>query len=216
MMSSPRSKWRPASMGHARQHAAFRGYGRLGCADIHRGGPGRGTRGDELVAQPGIDPPELLRHFRRRSCGGRAFTRDDRQGAPNVVIVSEDVAARTWPGEDAIGNRMRLGGANSRDPWREVVGVARRTRYRELREPRATLYLPATQFTFTPDFIVLRTGSPTAAVAALVRDRVRTEVERRSTCANPLASDRALIDTHAPAWRGRFSTVPTWPLLSVR
>ncbi|PYQ05934.1 MAG: hypothetical protein DMF83_13800 [Acidobacteria bacterium] len=105
---------------------------------------------------------------------GRAFTRDDRQGAPNVVIVSEDVAARTWPGEDAIGKRIRLGGANSRDPWREVVGVARRTRYRELREPRATLYLPATQFMFTPDFIVLRTGSPTAAVAALVRDRVRT------------------------------------------
>jgi putative ABC transport system permease protein len=104
---------------------------------------------------------------------GRAFTRDDRQGAPNVVIVSEDVAARTWPGEDAIGKRIRLGDANSRDPWREVVGVARRTRYRELREPRATLYLPATQFTFTPDFIVLRTGSPTAAVAALVRDRVR-------------------------------------------
>jgi predicted permease len=105
---------------------------------------------------------------------GRAFTRDDRQGAPNVVIVSEDVAARTWPGEDAIGKRIRLGGANSRDPWREVVGVARRTRYRELREPRATLYMPATQFMFTPDFIVLRTGSPTAAVAALVRDRVRT------------------------------------------
>jgi putative ABC transport system permease protein len=105
---------------------------------------------------------------------GRAFTHRDRQGAPNVVIVSEDVAARTWPGEDAIGKRVKLGGADSRDPWREVVGVARRTRYRELRDPRATLYLPASQFMFSPDMIVLRTASLTDAVAALVRDRIRT------------------------------------------
>jgi predicted permease len=104
---------------------------------------------------------------------GRAFTRGDRQGAPNVVIVSEDVAARIWPGGDAIGKRVKLGDGDSPDPWREVVGVAGRTRYRELREPRATLYLPASQFMFAPDTIVLRTDSPTGAVAALVRDRVR-------------------------------------------
>jgi predicted permease len=104
---------------------------------------------------------------------GRAFARADRQGSPNVVIVSEDVAARTWPGGDAIGKRLKLGGTNSREPWRQVVGVAGRTRYRELREPRATLYLPAAQFMFTPDFIVLRTSLPTDAVAALVRDRVQ-------------------------------------------
>jgi putative ABC transport system permease protein len=105
---------------------------------------------------------------------GRGFTPDDGQGAPNVVIVSEDVAARTWPGGDAVGKRVRLGGANSREPWREVVGVARRTRYRELRDPRPTLYLPAAQFMFAPDMIVLRTGASTDAVASLVRDRVRS------------------------------------------
>jgi putative ABC transport system permease protein len=105
---------------------------------------------------------------------GRAFTPDDRQGAPEVVIVSEDVAARTWPGEDAIGKRLRIGGASSRQPWCEVVGVARRTRYRELREPRATVYLPAAQFMFGPGTIVLRTTSPTDAVAALVRNRIRS------------------------------------------
>ena len=59
---------------------------------------------------------------------GRGFGPADREGAPNVVIVSEDVAARTWPGEEPIGKRLKLGGATSEEPWRTVVGVARMTR----------------------------------------------------------------------------------------
>jgi predicted permease len=104
---------------------------------------------------------------------GRGFGPEDREGTPNVVIVSEDVAARTWPGEDPIGRRLKLGGATSEEPWRTVVGVARMTRYRELREPRATVYLPATQFMFAADAIVLRTASP-ARVAGAARERIRT------------------------------------------
>ena len=104
---------------------------------------------------------------------GRGFGPADREGAPNVVIVSEDVAARTWPGEEPIGKRLKLGGATSEEPWRTVVGVARMTRYRELREPRATVYLPAAQFMFAADAIVLRTASPARVVAGAARDRIR-------------------------------------------
>ena len=104
---------------------------------------------------------------------GREFGPADREGTPNVVIVSEDVAARAWPGEEAIGKRLKLGGATSRDPWRTVVGVAHMTRYRELREPRATLYLPAAQFMFAAEAILLRTTYPTRAVAGAARDRIR-------------------------------------------
>lgn len=35
---------------------------------------------------------------------GRAFTEADRPGAPEVAIVSTDVAARLWPDQDPIGN----------------------------------------------------------------------------------------------------------------
>jgi predicted permease len=104
---------------------------------------------------------------------GREFGPADREGAPNVVIVSEDVAARAWPGEEAIGKRLKLGGATSREPWRTVVGVAHTTRYRELRKPRATLYLPAAQFMFAAEAILLRTTYPTRAVAGAARDRIR-------------------------------------------
>ena len=103
---------------------------------------------------------------------GRGFTEADRKGAPEVAIVSEDVAARTWPGQDAVGKRLKFGGLESPDPWRTVVGVARPTRYRDLRATRATLYLPAEQFIAAAEALVLRTALPLASVAASVRERV--------------------------------------------
>jgi predicted permease len=104
---------------------------------------------------------------------GRAFTETDRAGAPEVAIVSENVAARVWPGQDPIGKRLKLGGIDSKDPWRMVVGVVRPTRYRELAVERATLYLPAPQFIVSAEALVVRTALPLAALADLARERVR-------------------------------------------
>lgn len=117
--------------------------------------------------------PNYFETFEVKLVRGRGFTEADRRGAPEVAVVSEDVAARTWPGEDPIGKRIKLGGLDSADPWRTVVGVARPTRYRELVRPRATLYLPAEQFIAAAEMLVLRTASPPALVAGLVRERVR-------------------------------------------
>lgn len=103
---------------------------------------------------------------------GRAFTEADREDAREVVIVSEDLAATAWPGEDPLGRRIRIGSLESAQPWRTVVGVATPTRYRELAEPRPTLYLPVRQFTSTANRIVLRTGAPLEAVAGLTRERM--------------------------------------------
>ena len=104
---------------------------------------------------------------------GRAFTATDRQAAPLVAIVSVEVAARTWPGEDPIGKRIKFGGTDSNDPWRTVVGVAGPTRYRELARPAPTLYLPSEQFIVAARMLVLRTALPVTSIAGLARDRVR-------------------------------------------
>lgn len=104
---------------------------------------------------------------------GRGFTEADRQGAPDVAVVSEDVAAGTWPGADPVGKRIKLGGLDSAEPWRTVVGVARPTRYRDLAAHRPTLYLPAEQFVVAAQMLVLRSASPLALVARLARERVR-------------------------------------------
>ncbi|HXW08753.1 MAG TPA: ADOP family duplicated permease [Vicinamibacterales bacterium] len=103
---------------------------------------------------------------------GRAFTEADRRGAVAVAIVSEDAAARTWPHEDPVGRRLKMGGPESTDQWRVVVGVAGETRYRELSRPRPTIYLPAYQFQMTAQMLVLRTAASIDLVASLAREQV--------------------------------------------
>jgi putative ABC transport system permease protein len=132
---------------------------------------------------------------------GRAFTPSDREGAMEVAIVSEDVAARTWPGQDPIGKRVKMGTPESGDPWRMVVGVAAPTRYRELEKPRATIYLPAAQFIDPAESIVLRTTASIDLTAALSRDVVKSvdpdvQVMR-------VAAFRQLLD--GPLARPRFN-----------
>ncbi len=136
-----------------------------------------GQRADRPGANSSLNPesihPNYFATVGVSLIRGRSFGTADREGAPNVVIVSEDVAARAWPGEEPVGKRLKLGGATSEDPWRTVVGVARMTRYRELREPRATLYLPAAQFIFGAGAIVLRSTAPVRVVAGAARERIR-------------------------------------------
>jgi macrolide transport system ATP-binding/permease protein len=68
-----------------------------------------------------------------RLLSGRGFTLADREGSRPVAVVNESLARRLWPGEPALGKRLRLGGD---DPaMREVVGVAADARYAGLREP---------------------------------------------------------------------------------
>jgi predicted permease len=54
---------------------------------------------------------------------GRYFTEQDDERAPGVVIISESMARRFWPGEDAIGKRLKWGAAQSTNPWLTIVGV---------------------------------------------------------------------------------------------
>jgi putative ABC transport system permease protein len=54
---------------------------------------------------------------------GRVFTRTEEQESRDVAIVSESLAARYWPGQDAVGKRIKWGLASSRTPWLEIVGI---------------------------------------------------------------------------------------------
>jgi len=40
---------------------------------------------------------------------GREFTPEDNEKSPSVVVISKDLAQRLWPGEEAIGKRLRAG-----------------------------------------------------------------------------------------------------------
>ena len=58
-----------------------------------------------------------------RVTAGRAFTDADGAGAQLVAMVNEQFVRRYWPGGNPVGKRLKLGGLESDDPWRMVVGV---------------------------------------------------------------------------------------------
>lgn len=74
---------------------------------------------------------------------GRGFTEQDRAGAPGVVIINETMARRLFPGENALGKRLRLG---TNAPPLEIIGVARDIKHHDLTEtPIPHFDLPALQ-----------------------------------------------------------------------
>jgi putative ABC transport system permease protein len=135
-----------------------------------------GQDADQAVANPSLNlesiHPNYFATFQIPMRRGRAFTAADREGAPDVAIVSEDVAARIWPQKDPIGKRLKLGDVDSRGRWYTVVGVAAQTRYRTVLSPRPTLYLPAAQFQMTARMLVVRTTAPLELVTSLANDRL--------------------------------------------
>jgi len=52
---------------------------------------------------------------------GRDFTSQDRNGTLPVAIVNASLARRYFPGQSAVGQRIRQGQADSQSPWRTIV-----------------------------------------------------------------------------------------------
>jgi putative ABC transport system permease protein len=86
---------------------------------------------------------EYLQAMGIRLIRGRLFTADDRAGVERVAIVSESLARRFWPGDDAIGKRVKWGVRGGNAPWMTVVGVVADVRESRLDE-RAQIH------TYTP------------------------------------------------------------------
>ena len=79
---------------------------------------------------------------------GRGITDGDRPGTPNVAVVSESMAHVLWPGQDAIGQCMRVREGTA--PCTTVVGIAEDMVQRDLTgTQRYHYYLPIEQFTRT-------------------------------------------------------------------
>lgn len=94
---------------------------------------------------------------------GRGFSESDGPDAPRVVLINETMARRLFPGEEAIGQRLRTG---ENSPWMEVVGVIGDIRHTGLEQaPAPELYINYLQNPPVSPFIVIRaSGDPMALV----------------------------------------------------
>ncbi|HTO72666.1 MAG TPA: ADOP family duplicated permease [Gemmatimonadales bacterium] len=105
---------------------------------------------------------------------GRDIDAHDGSSAPAVVLVNQSFAARSWPGENPIGQRVRTGSATE-GPWRTVVGVVGDIHQVSLDETQPdAIYLPEVQWLGADGALtlVVRSRSDPADLAQAVRRAV--------------------------------------------
>ena len=104
---------------------------------------------------------------------GRAFTGDDRAGSRRVAIVNQQFAKIFWPGQDAIGKRIRLDGMDG--PAAEVVGVAKTGHYLAVNEsPAPYVYLPYEQNPRSRMTLIVQSVGDAGEFAKPLRKAVRS------------------------------------------
>ena len=99
---------------------------------------------------------------------GRGFTEADRDGAPEVAVISEAIAKQYWANEDPIGKRIQYWSADTA-AWRTVVGIAGDIHWRSLREASPTIYIPWQQSFWQGAFAIRTSGELGAVLPALRR-----------------------------------------------
>jgi putative ABC transport system permease protein len=107
---------------------------------------------------------------------GRAFNEHDRFDSAPVVIVNERFAEKVFPGQNAIGKRIKPGFSADEGPekMREIVGIAGNVKHRSLKnDDTPEMYLPQTQIPFNIMTLVVRTS---VSNPANLTSAIRTEL----------------------------------------
>jgi predicted permease len=128
------------------------------------------------AARRAVVTSSFFETFSIRPVRGRTFGPQDAGAALPVIIINERFAARYFPGEDPLGRRIRLGDADSGQPFRTIVGVIPDLWMNALdssgdRNP-AGVYIPLEQTEASDLMIAARTRAEPLAITATVRDIV--------------------------------------------
>ena len=106
---------------------------------------------------------------------GRLFNEHDTRQSQRVVVIDEHMASQLWPGEDAVGKRIRTGGfdVTANTPWMVVVGVVGRIKQDALdAESRMAIYSAHTQLPGRGMNVVIRTEADAGGLANAVRRQI--------------------------------------------
>ncbi len=150
---------------------------------------GNGLHGGvQLADKP--DSPQLPASFSSATPGyfaamgiplvrGRSFSEQDKEGAPPVAIIDEQLARQAFGDGDPLGRRIRFGPITEQTPWREIVGVVGHIRASSLEtDPRPQLYFPGaqkveTQFSQYRVALVIKTNGQPDSFASAVREQIQ-------------------------------------------
>jgi predicted permease len=129
---------------------------------------------------------------------GRYFSARDGQNSTHVLIISESLAKRYWPDEDAIGKRLKWGPPESSDPWLTIVGIAGDVKQGPLDSPTVPrTYQPYTQLDgITWLRVAVRGEGDPAILTTNLRTAVR-RLDRQLALANVSTMDEVITRSTA-------------------
>ncbi|HJX29660.1 MAG TPA: ABC transporter permease, partial [Thermoanaerobaculia bacterium] len=141
---------------------------------------GENTLSISIVGRPAMPPgqedslrtafvtPGFFRALGIPVLRGRDITRQDRAGAPPVLLINQAAAERYFPGQDPLGQRIRIGGVDMEADGAEVIGVVRDFKQSTLQDQIAPqMFIPHALRPMPNLAVVMRTeGSPEAVIAA--------------------------------------------------
>jgi predicted permease len=141
-----------------------------------------------------------------RLIAGRDFSSFDREGTPAVAVINEAMAERQWPGEIAVGRRIRLPGPGNVQAPISIIGVVSNAvqgdwTSRPADEAYVALAQRSTEFGLATMTFVLRTDADPAVIAAAVPGAV-AEIDRGI----PVSHAETMEDVAAgELWRQRLT-----------
>jgi len=136
---------------------------------------------------------------------GRDFNENDTPGSVGSILISEAMAKRFWPGENAVGKRLTLSFFPGR--VREIVGVVGDVKLDSVDqvEPNSALYVPLTQV-FAPSDrdwrsfgleMVVRTNTAPDTLASAVSNAVH-ETDPDQALLNLMTMDQFMAESLTP------------------
>src|SRR6185437_3725531 len=133
---------------------------------------------------------------------GRGIEETDRKGSRRVVVVSEGMANRIWPGKDALGECISIVlpmTVNDTTPCATVVGIAEDAVHDPVADEPFRYYMPVDQFPEfgAPNLLVRVRGDPARDEEAIRRTLQKLVPAMSFLTAVPLSD---LLDAQRRSW----------------
>jgi putative ABC transport system permease protein len=141
---------------------------------------------------------DFFRTMGTRIVRGRGFDSTDRRGSPPSIVVSEGMAQKIWPGEDALGKCVKMGGDTM--PCASVIGVAENIKASDVIDDSGLqYYLSIDQQRPTGAALLVRTHGNAIHLEEVVRKRLQPLMPSPSYIT--VTSMRDIVDPARESWR---------------
>ena len=119
--------------------------------------------------------PEYFRAIGLTLLRGRFFDGSDMEETQPTIIVNDTLARRYFPGEDAVGKRLKFTKPDIESPWQTIVGVVSDEKQDSLSaEVKPEIYQSHLQTAQNEMTLVVRAKTDPRALIGAIREQLRT------------------------------------------